>query len=85
MKIAISGCQKNCMEAQSNDIGFIGTPNGYQLYIGGRGDRRQVLGHFIREIKAEELSSVIEEILEKYATAGKWRERISHVIEKHYR
>lgn len=82
VKIAVSGCQKNCMEALSNDIGFIGTPEGYQFYIGGRGGRRQILGHFMREIKREELKSVIEEILEKYTAAGKWRERISHVIEK---
>jgi len=82
VKIAISGCPKNCMEALSNDIGFIGIPEGYQLYLGGRGGRRQVLGHLMREIKPEEMSSVIEGVIEKYMTAGKFRERISHVIEK---
>lgn len=82
VKIAFSGCQKNCMEALSNDIGFIGTPEGYQLYIGGRGGRRQALGHFLRDVKQEELASVISDILDKYTAAGKWRERISHVIEK---
>jgi NAD(P)H-nitrite reductase large subunit len=83
VKISLSGCQKNCMEALSNDIGFIGTPEGYQLYIGGRGGRRQALGILLREVvKREELASVIEEILGKYTAAGNWRERISHVVEK---
>lgn len=83
VKISLSGCQKNCMEALSNDIGFIGTPEGYQLYIGGRGGRRQALGHLLREgVKPEEMASIIEEILKKYAAAGNWRERISHVVEK---
>ena len=82
LKIAISGCPKNCMEALSNDIGFIGIPDGYQLYIGGRGGRRQALGHLLREIKQEEMPAAIEEIIEKYVANGKFRERISHVIEK---
>lgn len=82
VKIAVSGCPKNCMEALSNDIGFIGTPEGYQLYIGGRGGRWQVLGQLLRDIKPEEMPAVIKDILDKYMAAGKWRERISHVIEK---
>jgi len=82
VKISISGCPKNCMEALSNDIGFIGIPGGYQLYIGGRGGRRQALGLLMSEIKQEEMASAIEKILDKYVIAGKFRERISHVIEK---
>jgi len=84
LKIAVSGCTKNCMEAQSNDIGLIGFPDGYQMYVGGRGGRRQVLGQLIREnVKPEELSSVVEEIVAKYLAIGKWRERVSHVVDKH--
>ncbi len=83
LKIALSGCPKNCMEALSNDIGFIGLPDGYQVYIGGRGGRRQALGQLYRDnVKSEELQSVVEEIINKYLAAGKWRERISHVVEK---
>lgn len=81
VKIAISGCPKNCMEALSNDIGFIGIPEGYQVYIGGRGGRRQVLGQLLCEIKLEEMPSIVEKIIEKYVAIGKFRERISHVIE----
>lgn len=83
LKIAVSGCMKNCMEAQSNDIGFIGYPDGYQVYVGGRGGRRQSLGQLVREnVKPEELPALVEEIIAKYLAVGKWRERVSHVVDK---
>ncbi|MCL6561269.1 MAG: hypothetical protein K6U74_21275, partial [Firmicutes bacterium] len=72
LKIALSGCPKNCMEALSNDIGFIGLPDGYQVYVGGKGGRKQMLGQIIREnLKPEELAPVVEEILAKYLGVAK--------------
>lgn len=84
LKIALSGCPKNCMEALSNDIGFIGLPKGYQVYVGGKGGRRQMLGQLLREeVQSEELPSVVEEILAKYLAVAKKRERVSQVVELH--
>lgn len=83
LKIGVSGCPKNCMEALSNDIGFIGLPDGYQVYVGGRGGRHQALGQLIRDkVKPEELPAVVEDIINKYLAVAKWRQRISHVVEK---
>jgi NAD(P)H-nitrite reductase large subunit len=83
LKIAVSGCPRNCMESQSNDIGFVGTPSGYKVYVGGRGGRKQVLGQLIREgVKPEDLPALVEEIIAKYLSATKGKERISHVVEK---
>lgn len=84
LKIAVSGCPKNCMEALSNDIGFIGLPGGYQSYVGGKGGRRQMLGELVREnVKPEELEPVVEEIIARYLGLAKKRERISRVVELH--
>lgn len=84
LKIAVSGCPKNCMEALSNDIGFIGLPGGYQSYVGGKGGRRQMLGELVREnVKPEELAPVVEEIIARYLGLAKKRERISRVVELH--
>ncbi len=83
LKISVSGCPRNCMESQSNDIGFIGTPLGYKVYVGGRGGRKQVLGQMIKEgVKPEEMPALVEEIITKYLSATKGKERISHVVEK---
>ena len=37
---AVSGCARECAEAQSKDIGVIATENGWNLYVGGNGGFR---------------------------------------------
>jgi NAD(P)H-nitrite reductase large subunit len=37
MKSGVSGCVRECAEAQSKDFGMIATENGYNLYVGGNG------------------------------------------------
>jgi nitrite reductase (NADH) large subunit len=37
IKAAVSGCARECAEAQSKDFGLIATENGYNLYVGGNG------------------------------------------------
>ncbi len=36
-KMAVSGCTRECAEAQSKDIGVIATENGWNLYVSGNG------------------------------------------------
>jgi nitrite reductase (NADH) large subunit len=37
IKMAVSGCARECAEAQSKDVGVIATENGWNLYVGGNG------------------------------------------------
>jgi nitrite reductase (NADH) large subunit len=37
IKMAVSGCTRECAEAQSKDVGVIATENGYNLYVCGNG------------------------------------------------
>ena len=37
LKSAVSGCTRECAEAQSKDFGIIATEKGYNLYLGGNG------------------------------------------------
>jgi len=37
IKFAVSGCVRECAEAQSKDVGLLATENGYHLYVGGNG------------------------------------------------
>lgn len=37
LKSAVSGCTRECAEAQSKDFGLIATEHGYNLYVGGNG------------------------------------------------
>jgi NAD(P)H-dependent nitrite reductase small subunit len=37
IKMAVSGCTRECAEAQGKDVGLIATENGYNLYVCGNG------------------------------------------------
>ncbi len=37
LKFAVSGCTRECAEAQSKDVGVIATENGWSLYVSGNG------------------------------------------------
>ncbi|HJP50616.1 MAG TPA: nitrite reductase large subunit NirB [Pseudomonadales bacterium] len=40
IKMAVSGCARECAEAQSKDIGIIATENGWNMYVCGNGGMR---------------------------------------------
>jgi nitrite reductase (NADH) large subunit len=40
IKLAVSGCARECAEAQSKDVGVIATEQGWNLYVGGNGGMR---------------------------------------------
>jgi len=40
VKMAVSGCARECAEAQSKDFGVIATDQGWNLYVGGNGGMR---------------------------------------------
>ena len=40
IKAGVSGCARECAEAQSKDIGVIAADNGWNLYVGGNGGFR---------------------------------------------
>ena len=40
IKMGVSGCARECAEAQSKDVGVIATERGWNLYVGGNGGTR---------------------------------------------
>jgi nitrite reductase (NADH) large subunit len=40
IKMAVSGCARECAEAQGKDVGVIATEHGYNLYVAGNGGMR---------------------------------------------
>ncbi|MEO0795215.1 MAG: nitrite reductase large subunit NirB [Verrucomicrobiota bacterium] len=47
IKMAVSGCTRECAEAQSKDIGLIATETGYNLYVSGNGGTKPRHGDLI--------------------------------------
>ena len=46
VKLAVSGCPRNCAESGIKDVGIIGVDSGWELYIGGNGGIKTEAGEF---------------------------------------
>ena len=49
LKLAVSGCARECAEAQGKDVGIIATENGWNLYVGGNGGMRPAHAELLAE------------------------------------
>ncbi|MFS0826659.1 nitrite reductase large subunit NirB [Pseudomonas phoenicis] len=84
LKFAVSGCTRECAEAQSKDVGVIATENGWNLYISGNGGMRPRHAElFATDLDDETLIRYIDRFLMLYIrTADKlqrtsvWRESL---------
>lgn len=81
LKIGVSGCPRNCSEARSQDIGFVATPKGYKLYIGGKAGGDQSLGELLDEgVQPEEVIGYVGHIINTYLKEAKGKERIGRTV-----
>lgn len=82
-KISISGCPNNCMEVRSADLGFLGTPSGYQVFLGGRGGGTQLLGEKVAEgVPPEDILPWVQHVMAVYKEKAAKRERLCSVIKR---
>jgi nitrite reductase (NADH) large subunit len=84
IKFGVSGCTRECAEAQSKDIGVIATENGWNLYVCGNGGMRPRHAElFATDLDDEALIRTIDRVLMFYIrTADRlqrtsvWRENL---------
>jgi len=83
LKSAVSGCSRECAEAQSKDFGIIATERGWNLYLGGNGGQRPrhaVL--FAEDLDDDELIRYIDRFLMFYIRTADRLERTATWLEK---
>ncbi len=83
LKSAVSGCTRECAEAQSKDFGVIATETGWNLYLCGNGGR--VPRHadlFATDLSDEELITLIDRFLMFYIRTADKLERTSTWFER---
>jgi nitrite reductase (NADH) large subunit len=77
LKLAVSGCPRNCSEATCKDIGVICVDSGYDIHFAGAAGLdihgTVVLGHVTTE---EEAMEVIAALTQLYREQGRYLERI---------
>ncbi len=78
IKFAVSGCTRECAEAQSKDVGVIATENGWNLYLCGNGGMKPRHGDlFATDLDKETLIKYIDRFLMFYVKTGKRLQRTS--------
>lgn len=78
IKFAVSGCTRECAEAQSKDIGVIATEKGWSLYVCGNGGMRpRHADLFATELDDETLIRYIDRVLMFYIRTADRLQRTS--------
>ncbi|MFL0810006.1 MAG: nitrite reductase large subunit NirB [Agarilytica sp.] len=78
LKFAVSGCTRECAEAQSKDVGVIATENGWSLYVCGNGGMKpRHADLFATGLDDETLIKYIDRFLMFYIRTGDRLQRTS--------
>lgn len=78
IKFAVSGCTRECAEAQSKDIGVIATENGWNLFVSGNGGMKPRHGDlFASDLDDDTLIKYIDRYLMFYVRTADRLQRTS--------
>jgi nitrite reductase (NADH) large subunit len=78
MKFGVSGCTRECSEAQGKDVGIIATDKGWNLYFGGNGGMKPRHGDlFASDLDEETLVHYIDRFMMFYIRTADKLQRTS--------
>ncbi|MFO1114353.1 MAG: nitrite reductase large subunit NirB [Beijerinckiaceae bacterium] len=83
VKLAVSGCPRNCAEATIKDLGVICVDSGYELHVGGNGGVKIRGTELLTKVATEE--EVLEytgAYMQIYREEARYLERTAHWIER---
>ena len=89
IKMGVSGCMRECAEAQSKDFGMIATENGWNLFVCGNGGMTPRHGElFATDLDTDTMVKYIDRIImfyiktaDKLQRTSKWRESLDGGLE----
>lgn len=83
LKIGVSGCPNQCAETCIKDLGFVGMPKGWKLFVGGNGGGKPRLSRELaRDLTTEQALELADAIVEFYKENARPRQRLGAMIEK---
>ena len=83
VKLAVSGCPRNCAESGIKDVGVIGVDSGWEIYVAGNGGIKTEVAQFFVKVKtAEEVLEHAGAFLQLYREEGWYLERTVHYISR---
>ena len=83
VKLAVSGCPRNCAEAGIKDVGVIAVDSGWELYVGGNGGIKTEVAQFLAKVKtSEEVKEYTGAFLQLYREEAHYLDRTVHYLER---
>ena len=83
VKMAVSGCPRNCAESGIKDVGIIGVDSGWEMYVAGNGGIKTEVAHFLVKVKtAAEVLEYAGAFCELYRQEGWYLERTVHYVNR---
>ena len=83
VKLAASGCPRNCAESTIKDFGVIGVDSGWEIYVGGNGGMKLRAGDLLAKVASEdEVVEIAEAFMQLYRKEAYYLERTAPWIER---
>ena len=83
VKLAVSGCPRNCAEATIKDVGIVGVDSGWEIYIAGNGGIKAEVAQFLVKVKrAEEVMEYSGAFIQLYREEAHYLNRTVHFVQR---
>nr|WP_278548128.1 NAD(P)/FAD-dependent oxidoreductase [Paraclostridium bifermentans] len=83
LKIGVSGCPNSCADNHTRDIGLMGTPKGWTIFVGGKGGTIPRLGdRLVMGIPDEKVLDLVDDIVNLYSDNANNKERLGAYIDR---
>ena len=83
VKLAVSGCPRNCAESGIKDVGIIAVDSGWEIHVGGNGGIKTEVARFLCKVRtAEEVREYTGAFLQLYREEAYYLDRTVHYIER---
>ncbi len=83
VKLAVSGCPRNCAEVAIKDVGIIGVDSGWEIYVAGNGGIKTEVAQFLIKVKTDdEVLEYSGAFLQLYREEARYLDRTVHYVER---
>ncbi|MES2561543.1 MAG: nitrite reductase large subunit NirB [Pseudomonadota bacterium] len=83
VKLAVSGCPRNCAESGIKDVGIIGVESGWEIYVAGNGGIRTEVAQFLCKVKTrEEVMEYSGAFIQLYREEARYLDRTVHWVKR---
>jgi len=83
VKLAVSGCPRNCAEATIKDVGIVGVDSGWEIYVAGNGGIKAEVSLFLAKVKsAEEVMEYVGAFIQLYREEARYLDRTVHWVQR---